>query len=201
MGDKLRTISIAGVVLALAGSTFGCIPALVGTSATVGVSAAQERSVGHAVDDTTIHAEVSSNLLQVSEKLFINVGVEVVEGRVLLTGAVPKPEDRVEAARLTWKVNGVKEVLNEIEVNDKSGLVDFAKDTWITTQMRTKMLTDSKISDINYSVETVNAVIYLMGIAQNQAELDRVTTHARNISGVRKVVSHVILKDDPRRKS
>ena len=201
MGDKLRMIWTVGFVLTLAGSVFGCVAAVVGAGATTGVTVAQERSVGHAVDDTTIHAQVSSNLLQASEKLFIKVGVEVVEGRVLLTGSVPKPEDRVEAARLTWQVNGVKEVLNEIEVNDKSGLIDFAKDTWITTQMRTKMLTDSKISDINYSVETVDAVIYLMGIAQNQAELDRVTTHARNIRGVRKVVSHVILKDDPRRKS
>lgn len=201
MGDKLRMIWVFGGLLLLAGSVGGCAGIVAGGAATTGVAVAQERSVGDAVDDTTIHAQVSSGLLQASEKLFIKVGIEVLEGRVLLTGSVPKPEDRVEATRIAWGVNGVKEVLNEIEVNDKSGLVDFAKDTWITTRMRAAMLGDSKVYGINYSIETVNAVIYVMGIAQNQAELDRVTTHARNIRGVRKVVSHVVLKSDPRRKS
>jgi osmotically-inducible protein OsmY len=42
-------------------------------------------------------------------------------------------------------------------------------------------------------------VVYLMGIAQNRAELQRVTNHARNLSYVRKVESFVRLKDDPRR--
>ena len=40
-----------------------------------------------------------------------------------------------------------------------------------------------------------------MGIAQDQAELERVTGHASNIKGVSRVVSFVLLKDDPRRAS
>ena len=73
------------------------------------------------------------------------------------------------------------------------------KDVKITTQLRYQMLRDRNISDINFSVETVNGIVYLMGIARDQSELEKVTTHARNISGVQKVISHVRLSDDKRR--
>ena len=52
---------------------------------------------------------------------------------------------------------------------------------------------------INYSVETVNGTVYLLGIAQDEAELVRVIEHARGIEDVKQVVSHVVVKDDPRR--
>ena len=67
----------------------------------------------------------------------------------------------------------------------------FALDTWVSTQLRTKLLLDRDIRALNYNVETVNGVIYLIGIAQNELELERVTNHARTIENVEKVISHV----------
>lgn len=198
-------LPIAPLVIlgAVAFGLMGCsVPAaVVGAGASVGIAAAQERSVGEAIDDTTINLKISSNLLQKDEALFRRVGVEVLQGRVLLTGNVPEPEQRVEAVRLAWRAEGVKEILNEIQVNDTSSLLDFAKDGWISTQLRAKILGDREITDINYSVETVNGVVYLLGIAQNEDELQRVTNHARNIRGVVKVVSHVSMKQAERSKS
>ena len=52
---------------------------------------------------------------------------------------------------------------------------------------------------INYNVDCVAGTIYLMGVAQDQAELQRVIDHARDISYVRNVVSFVRLKNDPAR--
>ena len=188
---------IGALGLALQGcSTAGVVA---GGAATVGVAAAQERTVGDAVDDSLISVRINSELLQTSEKLFRQVGTEVTEGRVLLTGKVQNPEDRITAERIAWSFQGVKEVLNEIQVTDKSSLVDAAKDSWITTKLRAQLLADFDVYDINYSIDTVNGVIYLFGIAQNRAELDQVIDKARNISGVRKVVSHVVLKGDTRR--
>lgn len=193
---------VAAVAIAALGALLAaCSPgaALVGAGATVGLAAAQERSVGHAVDDATIQVQINHLLLQKSERLFTNVGLEVVEGRVLMTGSVPTAEDRVDAVRLAWQAKGVTEVLNELQVTDKSGLMSYAKDVWISTQMRGKLIGDGHIVDINYSVDTVNGTLYLMGIAQDQSELDRAVRHGRTISGVKQVVSHVQLKDDPRR--
>ncbi len=194
-----RKFCLGVTLAALAGGLGGCASAVIGGGATVGLAAAQERSVGQAVKDTAILAEINHRLLQRSETLFGSVDVEVVEGRVLLTGNVHQPEDRVEVARMAWQAEGVREVLNELKISDQSSLRDYAKDVWITTQLKVKLLGDSEIAAINYSIDTLNSVVYLFGIAQSQAELDRATGHARNIRGVSKVVSHVILKDDPKR--
>jgi osmotically-inducible protein OsmY len=180
-------------------ATSGCAPVLIGGAATAGVAVAQERTVGDAIDDTIIQARVKDRLLQQSGNLFLRVGTEVLEGRVLLTGSVANPQDRVEAVRITWTVPGVREVLNEIQVAERGGVATALADARTTATLRFQLMGDRNIVDINYSIDTVNGIVYLMGIAQNQAELDRVVGYARNINGVRQVISHVVLRNDPRR--
>lgn len=182
----------AGLALALCSA--GCVPVMVGAGAATGVAVAQERSFGTAIDDTTIDANVGALLLKENDTLFSEVGVEVQEGRVLLTGAVPTPEDRLKATMIAWRSPGVKEVINELQISDKSSLGSVAQDSWITTKLRAKILADRRVLDVNYSIETVNRVIYLIGVASSQEELNIVTDYARNISGVERVVSHVRVK-------
>jgi osmotically-inducible protein OsmY len=188
------------LILALPALLGGCVSVAVGGAA-VGTSAAlEERTLGTQIDDRTLYFRVNERLASHSGELFRKVNVGVNENRVLLTGNVPKPEDKVVASDLAWQVAGVKEVQNEINVTDRSELRDYPQDAWITTQLKTRMLTDKQVLQINYSVETINGVVYLLGIAQTQDELDRVTNHARNIAGVQRVVSYVRLKDDPKRR-
>lgn len=181
----------------------GCIPSLVLTGATTtGVVAAQERSAGNAVDDAGIKLTIYNLYLkQGFGDLFKNVTVRVTEGRVMLTGNVDKPETSVDAVKLAWQATGVREVINEIQVNDRTGIVDYARDGWIATQIRTKLLLEKNVRSINYSVEVVNGVVYLMGIAQDEEELRKVTYIASITSHVKQVVSHVLLKDDQRRRA
>lgn len=196
-GVAARGALVLAAALVLGGGA--CAPVVVGAGATVGVAAAQERTVGNAIDDATIQLQINQTLLETNGTLFAAVGVEVVEGRVLLTGAVPNPEDRVEVVRVAWQVDGVQEVLNEIQISDRGGFAAYINDVRISGQLRIRMLSDRNVADINYSIDTVNGVIYLMGIAQDQTELDTVVGYARSITGVTQVVSHVRLKDDPRR--
>jgi osmotically-inducible protein OsmY len=180
----------------------GCIPSLVLTGATTtGVVASQERSAGNAVDDAGIRLTIYNLYIRKDvNDLFKNVAIRVTEGRVMLTGSVDKPETSVEAVRLAWRASGVHEVINEIQVNDKTGIVDYARDAWIATQVRTKLLFEKNVRSVNYNVEVVNNVVYLMGIAQDQEELTKATYLASITPYVKQVVSHVLLKDDPRRK-
>lgn len=104
------------------------------------------------------------------------------------------------AVKITWQVEGVREVINELRVAPDAEFTDTVRDSWITAKLRTRITLDKKIDAINYSIETVDKVIYLLGVAQNQEELDRVIRTARDIEYVEKIVSHVLLKDDPRRK-
>jgi osmotically-inducible protein OsmY len=187
-------------------SLTGCLGLAVTGATTTGYTAAQERTIGHAVDDWGIWAQIKHMYLQknVSE-LLGKIRVEVIEGRVLLAGTVSNPADRIEAVRIAWQPTGVKEVLNNIEVSPPgykpsiSMLKDIAKDNVITSSIKGKLLIEKDIRSVNYSVETNNGVVYLMGIAQSDVELERVTQISSHIKGVRKVVSYVVLKDDQRR--
>ena len=89
----------------------------------------------------------------------------------------------------------VIEVINEIELGDKASLADAARDEWIGAQLRARLLGDAAIASINYSIETVNGSVYLIGVAQNQAELDRVIAYAKNIAYVRRVLNYMRLKE------
>jgi len=177
----------------------GCGSALIGAGATAGLVASQERSVGDAVDDLTIRGSLNKGFFAEDIDLFGNVSFAVVEGRVLLKGTVQKPEDRIRAVTIVWQTDGVREVINEIQVTDEGGIVNYTRDTWISAQLKTSILFDKDIQSINYNIETINGVVYIIGIAQDRTELDRVVNRARTISHVRRVVSHVQMKGDPDR--
>ena len=100
------------------------------------VVAEGDRTLGTVVDDATIKINISSNLLSSSTNLFVNVNTNVIEGRVLLTGIVDTQEIRIEAVRKVWEVEGVREVINEIEIGNKTTIKEYANDLWITTQVK-----------------------------------------------------------------
>lgn len=189
-------------ILMLAGmaTISGCVPLLVAGGSETAVVVAQERSVGSAIDDAGILLKIKDLYAQQDYKdLLANVEVKSVEGRVLLTGNVDKPQSQIEAVRLAWQVPGVREIINEIQINNQAGVWNYARDVWISTQVRSKLLLEKGVRSINYSVITVNQVVYLMGIAQNQEELNKATYVASTTNYVQRVVSYVRLKDDPRR--
>ena len=166
----------------------------------VTTSSVKEKGIKEAISDGIIDAAINKEFINHNVNMFINVEIEVVEGRVLLTGSVKIPKHRLDAVKLSWKVLGVREVINEIDVTEKGGIVNYLTDVKIKTQIRYKVIADKSISSINYNFECVNGALYLIGIAKNKKELKKIMKHANNIKGVTKVISHVIMKDDPRRK-
>lgn len=195
---QLRPV-FAAMVLAGAGLLSGCAGAVIGAGATTGVAASEERGLEGALEDAKIRTEINHLWFQRDIEMYRQVTLTIKEGRVLLTGTVPNPEARVEAVRLAWQAAGVREVLNEVQVHGDNGFSDYAQDVAISQKMKTRLLFDKEIRNINYTVDVNDAVIYLMGVAQSEAELQRVIAYARDISGVKGVVSHVRLKNDPRR--
>jgi osmotically-inducible protein OsmY len=186
---QLRPLFLAAMLAAAA----GCSPTDIAISAgaTVGLAAVQERGLVGTARDTFLSAAIQEKWFATNFDMFAKLSCTVTERKALLTGKVQDPEMRVEAIRLAWQVDGLTEVINEIEVTDQSSLLDSARDYWITAQLRTRMTFDRGVKSVNYSIDTVNGTVFLMGIAQNQEELDRVTNHARNLAYVRRVVSYV----------
>ncbi|MEE2969085.1 MAG: BON domain-containing protein [Pseudomonadota bacterium] len=196
--DRSRIMAIVSIVAIMPILT-GCVSAAIGAGAIATSAVVQERGLKGGIDDTIIRARINSLWLEHDADMYRLVSLSVVEGRILLTGQVRLPRMRIDAVRLAWKAKGVREVINEIKVTDEGGIISYARDSWISTQLKSKLLFDKKILSINYSIETVNGAVYLMGIAQNRQELNRVTNHARTLKYVKRVVSYVRLKTDPRR--
>jgi len=189
------------LLLLLLTALAGCSPwgMAIGATATVATAASEERGLTGAVDDNRIALAIQAKFLTENADMLSKVDVEVQERRVLLAGIVERPEMRVEAVRLAWQVDGVAEVINEIDVAETEDVGDYVNDLWLAQELRGKLLLDAKVRSVNYNVDCVAGTIYLMGVAQDKVELQRVIDHARDLSHVRKVVSYVRVKDDPAR--
>ena len=191
----------AAVFLALAAplSFTGCAEFVVGAAATTSLAIAEERTVGDAFEDLSIQAELNHLFFQDDVDLYNDVSISVVEGRVLLKGSVPTQEDRERASWVARQATGIREVINEMQVTAEGGILDYARDRWISLRLDAKLLFDLDVLSVNYDIETVNGTVYILGIAQDEEELETVKAHARSVDGVRQVVSHAMMKDDPRR--
>ena len=155
----------------------------------------EERSFNNYVEDTIILAQLKNEYFSNNENIFFQVSVDVIEGRIMLTGAVEQIDERIEATKLAWGIKGVNEVINEIQISNDEGILDYADDLIMKTKINAKLLLEKNILNLNYSVEVVNGIVYLIGIAQDQKELDAVTEISKNTYGVTSVITYVRLKD------
>lgn len=195
-GDReLALVSLALLVAA------GCTPANMAISAGAWVSAAavEERGVGGFAGDTMLKLRIHDLLGQRRFSYLTDVNVAVSENRVMLTGTVPTTDARTEVAAMVRALPEVRALYDELQVTSGSNFRDTTRDMLISTKLRTRLFGDKAIADVNYDITTVNGTVYLLGIAQSGAEIDRVVAHVRDISGVRAVVNHVMVKTDPDR--
>jgi osmotically-inducible protein OsmY len=190
-------------VLALLPLLGACVETAVigGTATALGSAALQERGVKGAAADLAIRMEINDLWLKdTSGQVFMrDLNLQVQEGRVLVSGEVADADLRAQAIQLAWKASGVREVINEVEVGNAGGMRTYWTDSKILRELEGRMLLERGVASVNYSVEAFNGVVYLLGVAQDQTELNRVLQLARNIASVRRVVSHVLMRDDPRR--
>jgi osmotically-inducible protein OsmY len=187
----------APAFLCLAAVLSGCVPLALGAGATGVVMASQDRGLEQAIDDNEISFEINRKLIAEDSELFKQVSTQVRDGRVVLTGFIDSESDSARVSKIAWSVGGVKQVDNELRIGKPTTLSEKASDSLITTKLRTAIATDSAVSSINYSIKTVRGTVYLSGTAKDAAELKRVIGHAREISGVRNVVSSVTMNPAP----
>lgn len=190
-----KALLLTGIVGCSIGLS-ACVPAVVGGGAAVGVAATKEKGVAGAWSDTKISAAIKLGLYQKDPDLHRLVDVNVQSGEVLLTGALPTEEMHLDAVKIAWEPQGVVRVIDNIGKSEGATLGTYTADTWITTQLKSKLMLDGDIQSRNYSIKTVSGQVYVMGIAQDQAELDKVVEHGRNTSGVTQVVSYVRVKGE-----
>src|SRR5260370_23722819 len=195
---RLHAITALVCAVALPLALGGCAGALVvggpAEAAGAGYTAAQERGVNGAVDDFSLRSDVEKTLLMADPQLQSGVTTTVYEGRVLLTGRAANQAMRTTAAQAAGRTHDVRAVYDEIEVASPEGMWDDAKDAWITARVRSALVLDADVRSVNYTIDTANGSVYLIGSARSQGELDRATPIARYVPGVKRGVSYVGLR-------
>jgi osmotically-inducible protein OsmY len=170
----------------------GCLPvAVVGSGASIGYVATEDRSMKDNLDDAVVCATINKAWVDFNSKLNDDLNCHAYQARVLITGQVPGESWREEAIDRANRVPGVKEVYNEITIGPGGSFANNAHDVYVTQHLNAELLTAADVHSNNYIVTTTNGVVFIMGTARDQAEIDRVIDYGRNMNGVKRVVSYI----------
>jgi osmotically-inducible protein OsmY len=151
------------------------------------------RTVGMQIDDTIMQKNLVTRLTLTEKKYFLMIQVEILDGRIFLTGKVNEPEEKIKITKMAWETKGVRSVKNAITIKGQSNFKSTAKDILITSQLRTALIFNNIVKSNNYTLETINKKIYIFGIAMNNEEKKEVIAEAKNIYDVDIVVPTIYL--------
>ena len=192
--NKLTILSISLLFMLIL--TNCSIPVATGVATKAVTVSNSDRSIGEYVDDVLIKAILKNSYFDQSEKIFFNVDVEVSQGRVLLTGTVDNIDLRIEATRIAWGVKGVQTVINEIQISESDNILNFADDLVISTKVYAKLMLDEEVNSLNYNIETVNKVVYIIGISSSSDEKQKAIDLTKEVFGVEEVVEYITIKSE-----
>lgn len=186
---KKLTILLSAGVFAL--MTTGCTTAM-----TAGVKKGDERNFARSLNDVTATRAIAARMSRVEGFSLAGVDIEVAEGIAVLSGNVPREEDRIEAERIAWSGPTVIQVGNEILIKERQGLVRNAKDGVLNNSVRARLVATKAVKARNYSVEVNDGVVYLLGVARTPEELALAAQIASTTKGTTEVISYVRVAGD-----
>ena len=160
------------------------------------VIAEGDRSMGSVIDDATIKVNIAAKFINSEDNLFVNVSTTVLNGRVLMTGLVDNQEVRIDAVRRVWEVEGVQEVINEIQIGNRASLKEYANDVWINTQAKGVAAKTVGLRVVAYNFETIQGKVYIAGITSRPEQLEDLINAVKTIKGVKEIVNYVIIKEN-----
>ncbi len=187
MIQKISTSKISAIALLLISTQLsGCLPVVVGGAAAGGAMAADRRSSGIYVEDENIELKTLKRLSQYMDKAS-HINVTSYNRIVLLTGEAPNDGQQKQAETLTREIANVRDIHNAITVGPASSIGDRSNDTYITTKVKARFVSENLFPSNIVKVVTEASVVYLMGIVSEKEAEDAVEI-ARTTEGVTKVV-------------
>ena len=161
--------------------------ALVAAGAAGGLIVYDKRSVSMIERDARIFYVLRKAIVANPEFAESHIVISSFNQIVLLAGQTPSASLRVQAEKIAKNTPEVLRVYNEMTIDDPISLTERSKDSWITGQVKAKMITKKGLESGSIRVVTENGVVYLMGIATRE-QADLAVNVARHVPHVRKVV-------------
>ncbi len=175
-----------------------CAPLIIcGGAGIASVSMRNREGVSGSVLDNWIKLQINNKFQ--SKKLSGKVEIVVKHARVLLVGFVDDSSQAAECVAIAKDISKVVEVIDAIKIGHTQSTDTAAKDSWITSRVKSAMAVDGNIHCLNFNITTYNGIVYILGTAETQLELNAVVNIARSTSCVKKVVSYIeLIEYNPR---
>ena len=107
---------------------------------------------------------------------------------ILLVGQTKNNAYKTEVEKIVQKIGGVGSIYNQITIGCPVPLATRSNDSWITTQVKTRIMTNRNVGINRVKVITEDSVVYLMGALTQDEEVTTIRI-ARCVPGVKKVVT------------
>ena len=161
--------------------------------AVLGNASTSTRGFSASVDDTLLMTKVIAKISGIELKNFTDITVSVSHGHVLLAGNVESQTKRLELIREVWKIEGVKNVYNEMSLGSSPTLSERADDLLFETRVKNRLLFKSGVYSNNYSVDVVNGNVYVMGTASSLDEKTKLENFLNEMKDIKKLITIVYL--------
>ena len=147
--------------------------------------------------DLKTNSKIRKRLISEDPKFGIDLEITVFENTVLLNGALPTADVVDQVLSIVWSVEGVEHVINYIRISEQPSLIRTNEDAAVSAKIRTHLSLTRHVHSSNYKITMENGIVYLMGITQDDAELERVVSVIKNTPSVEKFIILTRYKDAP----
>ena len=173
-------------------------PIIGGVGAIAFSSSAQEKGLGTSINDKVIYVKLRNAVYDWNPSVSENVSISVDNGSVLVTGKSKNIDTKIQLTKIIWKVHGVKEVNNKVQISETNNLKNIAKDLASLGEIKAKLMASKKLNSLNYSIDVVNNIAYISGIASSEEEISIVTQIAQEARFIKEVQNFVKVNKDKR---
>ena len=173
-------------------------PIIGGVGAIAFSSSAQEKGLGTSINDKVIYVKLRNAIYDWNPSVSENISLSVDNGSILITGKLKNIDTKFQLTKIIWDINGVKEVNNRVQITETKDLKSIAKDLASLGEIKAKLMASKRLNSLNYSIDVVNNIAYISGVASSEEEVSIVTQIAQEARFIKEVQNFVKVNKDKR---
>ncbi|MCF7483225.1 BON domain-containing protein [Vibrio sp. J1-1] len=166
----------------------GCAGLFIAGAATTANIVTDTRTTKQIWQDNNIEFEVAAIGNKQPFKGQARVFASAYNGTVVLMGQAPTQALISDLEKRTRAISGVKVIHNQMKQKEPLTVTQISNDSWITTKVKSSLLTDEQLNAVKVKVITEDSEVFLFGYV-TEAQSQRAIEIARNVSGVKQVIN------------
>ena len=176
-----------------------CAPPIIGGVGAIAFSSsAQEKGLGTSINDKVIYIKLRNAIYDWDPSVSEQVSISVDNGSILVTGQLDNVDKKINLTKVIWEISGVKEVNNKVQISETNNFKNIAKDLASLGEIRARLMASKELNSLNFSIDVVNNIAYISGIASSEEEIAIVTQIAKNARFIKEVQNFVKINKDKR---